>query len=57
MSFLPERIEKMSVFAITVRTELGRSIYFAIAKTSYEAFVAAAEAQGNSPCAITVTPA
>jgi hypothetical protein len=47
----------MSPFKVTVRTSTSWFSYDAISTSSAEAFRDAAEAQGDTPCGITVTPA
>lgn len=47
----------MSAYNVTVRAA-GKSLrYIAIAASSFDAWNAAATAQGDTPCGITVTPA
>lgn len=45
-----------SAFAVIVRTSSGRMAYTARAASSSAAWLAAANAQGDTPCGITVTP-
>lgn len=47
----------MKHFKVTVRTSTASFSYAAISISSSEAFLAAAEAHGDTPCGITVTPA
>lgn len=44
----------MHRFQITVRTAAGRTIYSALAATSSDALMDAAELFGDTPCGITV---
>lgn len=44
-------------FDVTVRTAAGVERYAAPANTAMDAFITAADAQGDTPCGITVTPA
>jgi hypothetical protein len=46
----------MKTFNVTVTTEGNKISYVAIASTSAGAFMDAADAQGDTPCAITVVP-
>ncbi len=47
----------MKIFNITIRTAGQINRYCAIALTTLDAFMDAAEAQGDTPCGITVIPA
>lgn len=47
----------MNHFKVTVRTSIASFSYDAISMSSSEAFREAADAQGDTPCGITVTPA
>ncbi len=47
----------MHAFNITVRIGGTSITYSALAKSSCDAWDCAAEAQGDTPCGITVTPA
>lgn len=47
----------MQKFTITVRTATHTSRYSALAISAHRAFMQAIEAQGETPCGITVTPA
>jgi hypothetical protein len=46
----------MKTYSITVKTGSKKFSYFALALTSFSAFMAAADAQGETPCSITVIP-
>lgn len=46
----------MQPFTVTVRTSDRTFAYTAISESSIAAYFDAAEAQGDAPCAITVTP-
>lgn len=47
----------MQTFTITIRTTSTTTRYSAIAPSSHSAWMAAAAAQGDAPCGITVIPA
>ncbi|MGZ9027356.1 MAG: hypothetical protein ACXW2U_08800 [Telluria sp.] len=47
----------MSQFKVTVRTPVERQTFLVFALSSAEAYAAAAEEHGDTPCGITVTPA
>lgn len=47
----------MRTFKVTIRTNTTSFEYAALSESSLDAFLAAAEAQGDTPCGITVTPA
>lgn len=48
----------MSIYTVTVRTVEGTdATYATIAASSCDAFFAAVDAQGDTPCGITVMPA
>lgn len=44
-------------FSVKVRTEAGTRAFNTQASSSYQAYQAAAESQGDTPCGISVTPA
>jgi hypothetical protein len=44
-------------FLVTVRTAMSSIAYTALAPSSFDAWDSAAEAQGDTVCSITVTPA
>lgn len=46
----------MFSFTITVSNNEKRSTYVAIAPSSLDAYFSAAEAQGDTPCSISVIP-
>jgi hypothetical protein len=47
----------MRSFHVTVRTARGITRYTTPAESAIGAFIDAADAQGDTPCGITVTPA
>jgi hypothetical protein len=44
-------------FLVTVRTAMNSTAYTALAASSFDAWDSAAQAQGDTLCSITVTPA